>query len=356
MWKDYLSFSRQEQKGFVFLICLLIILLVFRLVSVFIIPSEKIYVTRDDTLFKEIFTANDETNSPKVSDNIPIFNPNEVTFPFLIEIGLEERIAKNWINYLSKGGIFTKETDVGKVYGVESALLQILLPYMSTSIHDSEYAIPENKVNTKLRLNYTVDLNKATKEDLLQLGWNSLMIDTLLLWRTDYWIPQRYQSMHLNNWKIDSLMTIQQNLVVKKHTTSKASNFVIEMNSADTAQWTLLKGIGPVLSKRIVAYRKKLGGFVSPDQLIEVYGVSPVLVNDLRPYLYADTMEIFRININRASLRQLKDHPYLDFYKAQALIEERKKRGKFGSALELLDLPVFDDNRWEKIRPYLAVN
>ena len=47
-----------------------------------------------------------------------------------------------------------------------------------------------------------------------------------------------------------------------------------DLNEVDSVWLTSIHGIGPVLSKRLVKYRKLLGGFNSIDQLKEVYGLS----------------------------------------------------------------------------------
>src|SRR3569833_3197280 len=52
-----------------------------------------------------------------------------------------------------------------------------------------------------------------------------------------------------------------------------ASNVVIELNSADSAKLTELKGIGPSFARRIINYRNRLGGFINKEQLKEVYGM-----------------------------------------------------------------------------------
>lgn len=49
---------------------------------------------------------------------------------------------------------------------------------------------------------------------------------------------------------------------------------VVEINTADSAMFEHLRGIGPTLAKRIVAYRSALGGFVSVNQIAEVWGLS----------------------------------------------------------------------------------
>lgn len=57
--------------------------------------------------------------------------------------------------------------------------------------------------------------------------------------------------------------------------TTAAGDLLIDLNRA--AQWELeaLPGIGPVLARRIVDYRERLGGFTSKEQLLGVTGIGP---------------------------------------------------------------------------------
>ncbi len=355
MWKDYLSFSRQEQKGFLFLTIFISILILYRLVSPFFLSSDNIVVVKADSVFIAAFPLKSSIEQPCITDNISVFNPNKVSFSFLIELGIDEQVAYNWVNYLSKGGFFTLPKDVGKVYGLNSNTLEQLIPYMVISKENTNSAISYRLINDSKQSNYFIDLNKVNEEELNSLGWSNSMIDSLKLWLNDFWVQQKFNTSILRNWNMDTLYVLKGNLAPKKVNTKNDLSFVLDMNSADTAEWMLLNGIGSVLSKRIVAYRKKLGGFITPDQLLEVYGISPVLVDEIRSFLRVDTIKVLTMDINRASIRQLRNHPYLDFYKAQALVEERKQRGVFTSVENLLELPIFNDGDWPKIRPYLYV-
>lgn len=50
----------------------------------------------------------------------------------------------------------------------------------------------------------------------------------------------------------------------------------IDINTATAEELAReLVYVGPVKAQRIVEYRKKIGGFVSPEQLLEVYGIGP---------------------------------------------------------------------------------
>ena len=46
-----------------------------------------------------------------------------------------------------------------------------------------------------------------------------------------------------------------------------------DINVATAEELRVIKGIGEVLSKRVVKFRNRLGGFISKDQLQDVYGL-----------------------------------------------------------------------------------
>ncbi|MEL6358448.1 MAG: helix-hairpin-helix domain-containing protein [Bacteroidota bacterium] len=102
------------------------------------------------------------------------------------------------------------------------------------------------------------------------------------------------------------------------------------MNTADEAQFRTIKGIGEVLSARIVKFRDKLGGFVRPSQYEEVYGLRPEVVQRLKKYTYISPS--FRpqcLNINTADIRTLAAHPYLTLQQARAIVRYREQHGPF---------------------------
>lgn len=58
--------------------------------------------------------------------------------------------------------------------------------------------------------------------------------------------------------------------------TSVAIEQSININTADVAELTKLKGIGVKKAEAIIAWRTEHGGFKSVDQLIEVKGIGEV--------------------------------------------------------------------------------
>ncbi len=59
----------------------------------------------------------------------------------------------------------------------------------------------------------------------------------------------------------------------------------VNINTADATALDKLPGIGPALAGRIVAYREEYGPFQSVDDLDAVSGISPRMVDELRPLI-----------------------------------------------------------------------
>ncbi len=139
----------------------------------------------------------------------------------------------------------------------------------------------------------------------------------------------------------------------KNETTETAMpDIVVELNTADTAQLATVAGRG--LAKRIVSYRKMLGGYHSTAQLSEVYDMTNEKLTALLPHLTIDTTKIRRINVNRASVEQLKRHPYINFYQAKAIYELRRAKQRLNAIDELRHLEEFSPADIEKLTHYLS--
>lgn len=127
----------------------------------------------------------------------------------------------------------------------------------------------------------------------------------------------------------------------------------IEINSADTAMLQQLYGIGPAFAVRIVKYRNLLGGFTHKEQLLEVYGMDEERYNGFADYVTVDMSKVRKIDINSATVDQLKRHPYLDYYQARAIVDYRKQGNLIHSAEDLLKVNLIDNATLTKIDGYI---
>ena len=57
----------------------------------------------------------------------------------------------------------------------------------------------------------------------------------------------------------------------------------VDINTADAARLEALPGVGPSLAAAIVEHRSRNGPFASIDELIEVSGIGPVKLEQIRP-------------------------------------------------------------------------
>ena len=136
----------------------------------------------------------------------------------------------------------------------------------------------------------------------------------------------------------------------------KKKTLVFELNKADSLDLVQLYNIGPTIARRILKYRTMLGGFFCKEQLHEVFGIDSTRYADIAPHLTVNPALITPLDINTATLDQLKRHPYLDYYQARAIIRMREERGSFNQVSDILNIPIIDNETYKRIEPYLTCN
>jgi DNA uptake protein ComE-like DNA-binding protein len=208
------------------------------------------------------------------------FDPNSVSAVDMKRLGFNSRQIRTLINYRLRGGRFYKSEDLNKIYGMSSALLERLAPYI---------CIP----------------GSVKEEYHLSAGISSVEI--------------------------------------------------LDINLADSSEFERLKGIGPVLSARIIRYRSLLGGFYDSQQLKEVYGLEDSVLALVSRHLNADTSALIRLNPNMATEQELARHPYIGKYTAKGIIKYRTKVQTIKSVEELVINGLVTEEEFEKIKHYLRL-
>ena len=134
------------------------------------------------------------------------------------------------------------------------------------------------------------------------------------------------------------------------------SKIIIEVNQATANDLVKLKGIGAVLSDRIIKYRTKLGGFYKLEQITEVYGISDSLYLSIKKNLKIKPTKVIKLDINLENLENLKNHPYISDKLAYQIINYREKVKSFESVEEIKKLYVMNDSIYNKLYPYLMID
>lgn len=128
----------------------------------------------------------------------------------------------------------------------------------------------------------------------------------------------------------------------------------VDLNAANAEDFQQLKGIGPVLSKRIVEYREKLGGYVRKEQLVEVYGIHDSVFLMIEDQLEL-SMDVRRVSLNQSDVKRLYTHPYIDYKRAQAIVRYRDQHGAYTSTDDLFNIVLIDSAWMNKLSPYLSL-
>jgi DNA uptake protein ComE-like DNA-binding protein len=143
----------------------------------------------------------------------------------------------------------------------------------------------------------------------------------------------------------------------KKNSFSRTPPTAIDINLADSTAWESLPGIGPVLASRIIRFRDKLGGFVSVDQVSEVFGLPDSTFQRIEPRLRAEAPGVVvPILVNQASADQMANHPYISRKLSALLVAYRKQHGPFREAKDLMAIPLVDSSLFKRIAPYVSLN
>ncbi len=328
MWKDWLSFSRNEQYGILLLVALVLCLMVLRLtMPLFFTPGEAVSPEQYSNIV-EIRKADRGTEEQATRSGGEIemtsFNPNSVSVSKLQAMGVSSVAIVNWMKYREAGGRFFTANDIRKIYGIDSLTAAQMIPYANFN-EESNYPGPTPGVPKKDEGELYAEFSGKTPKSL----------------------PGMQMSANPAGEKEAGQVKDDASAVVGY------PNFVVEINSATADQLMKLPGLGPVLSKRIVDFREVLGGFWSVEQVKEVYGITPGLYEQLATNLCVDSTRVEPFEVNRSSVRHLNRHPYINFYQARDIVEYRKKYGYLNGPEELIQLPSFTPEAIERIKPYL---
>ncbi len=127
----------------------------------------------------------------------------------------------------------------------------------------------------------------------------------------------------------------------------------IDINTADSAAWVALNGIGPGFAKRIMTYREKLGGFYQVDQLKEVYGLDSLWVKENKALLKVGAGVYRFLAINQVEWKDFK-HPYLPYGESKVVLAYRKQHGVLKDFEALEKIQLLDLVAWKRLKPYLS--
>ncbi len=129
-----------------------------------------------------------------------------------------------------------------------------------------------------------------------------------------------------------------------------------DLNKATEEELQIVSGIGVALSKRIITYREKLGGFSADSQLYNVYGLDDqVTQRTLNEFTVKTPKEIHKMNLNRVSASDIATIPGISFELAKKIWEYRVLRERVEDFSELEKIEGMTQRKLVGIQLYLTL-
>jgi len=146
--------------------------------------------------------------------------------------------------------------------------------------------------------------------------------------------------------------------VAKKRTSNRySSSYQKDLNKAEAKDIYKATKLEYKLAYRVVSFRKKLNGFLSFDQLNDVYDLSEEDVKKVKQKFVLKTIpNIKKININLASASELAELIYINEYMAANIVDERVLREGYKNLDELKYVAHFPIEKLDRIKLYLTIN
>lgn len=139
----------------------------------------------------------------------------------------------------------------------------------------------------------------------------------------------------------------------KKEFTKKEKIIVLDINTASKEDLMKIYGIGDKISDRILIEKEKYGAFLSMEQMHEIWGLQPEVIEKLNAYFAVkSTSEAKKININTASVKELSQFPFFRYQLAKDIVIYRSMNGDI-KIEDLTKIKGFPEEKLKIITLYL---
>lgn len=129
---------------------------------------------------------------------------------------------------------------------------------------------------------------------------------------------------------------------------------IIDINIASQEDLIKVYGIGPALSERILKQKEILGGFVSMEQMNDVWGLSPEVVEKLKERFKIGVIPaVKKIKINDASAKELQQFPYFRYPLSKEIVTYRSMNNGIKNSEDLMKIKGFPVEKVQVIEKYL---
>lgn len=182
-------------------------------------------------------------------------------------------------------------------------------------------------------------------ESFLTLGYHRIVFD-----------PNRFENYSSESKLFDSLNSNERQPAVRTMKRKVSMNSLVkqDLNNASVSDLRQIRGVGPILSKRIIKYGRSLNGYTNINQLYRVYGLDSLIVDRMKKVYKIKADTIKPINIRVVSREELNTLPYLSPQEIEWLIILRNRPEGLGSKEFVTNLFLKTLNKNKKLLVYLT--
>ena len=356
--KSHFWYNKRQRNGIFFLGILIVVL---QLIYFFVdFSSDKI----EDLNTTEILAFQTKIDSLKLIEienrkpKIYPFNPSFITDYKGYKLGMTVQEIDKLLAFRKTGNYINSANQFQQVTGISDSLFLAIKPYFKFPdwLNNSK-----NYSNKKASIKIiSKDLNLVTAKDLqLISGVGNVLSNRIIKYRKSIGGFSNNEQLK----KVYGLETEVINRVLKYYKVSNATkvipgNFKItDLNKANAEELRSINGIGEKLSERIIKFRKSLGGFLDNDQLSEVYGLKPEVIERLFKQFQIQSKPIIKkLNINEATFKQILHLPYIDYELTKKIFEYKDEFAEFQELKELKKIDGFPIDKYDRIVLYLTAD
>ena len=165
--------------------------------------------------------------------------------------------------------------------------------------------ILEARERTRRVESFEFDPNTVSVEDLVRLGFSAKQARSIANYRLKGGRFRRRSDFARSFVVSDSIYRrLEPYIIIPK----------LDINTADSAEFDALPGIGPYFAAKMVEYRTELGGYSSPRQLIDIYNFGEERYEGLKDLVCCSEPEPYRLWTLPAD--SLRLHPYIRSWRA----------------------------------------
>lgn len=193
--------------------------------------------------------------------------------------------------------------------------------YRKDSKHSPEAEALRRNHTARKYENFRFDPNTASIDDLMRLGFSQKQ-------------AQSIDNYRQKGGRFRRKSDFAKSYVVEDSVFQRLEKYIdipkIDINSADSAALMSLPGVGKFFAGKIVSYRRELGGYSYPEQLMDIWHFDREKYDNLKDLIRLDTLHTPAYQLWSLSEEDLSKHPYIGKRPAHGIVLFRENTPKEG--------------------------